>query len=400
MIEHIQDHILQRTEKLMINKLSYLPSQSSLQQLLKDFVSSEEAEVFLILADMNNISMKIINHTRVLIEEAELEEQKSMKHTPKLFVLLLHFPALFYKHCYPTLFLKGWDHMYLDTIAHYRSESMIDIEDWFKNCWCSSTEKGRLNAEDNVEILDPLAVATHKILPLTIPILSARIQFGRKNDESFNSIMKAMQRSEALKKLMCDYGLGKVLCERFSSYWKPKVKLELLERAAIFSKQRQSTLNITESINTNLRTLFFDFCVYMITLANENYNLDILYAEEVSSSVHHLFVNIFKIIKLPEMNKLSLLSKHFIPMEPFHCHLNFPFFVFVCKKFEEQVQTCLAFTNLQTELSNEQGPLKFSNILDPEARLNSLVERVLDSVESLQQVSKQEFCIVRNRLEL
>ena len=36
----------------------------------------------------------------------------------KLFFLLLHFPAtMFYDPCYPSLFLCGWDHYYLDTIA-------------------------------------------------------------------------------------------------------------------------------------------------------------------------------------------------------------------------------------------------------------------------------------------
>ena len=46
----------------------------------------------------------------------------------KLFILLLHFPAMmFYDPCYPTLFLYGWDHYYLDAIDQTNKSTLIDI---------------------------------------------------------------------------------------------------------------------------------------------------------------------------------------------------------------------------------------------------------------------------------
>ena len=387
----IQDLIFEQTDKVMINKLSYLSSQSAVQQLLRNFVLSEKAKVFLILADMNIISMKIINHTRVMIEEAEIEVARPNQDIPKLFVLLLHFPpALFFDHCYPTLFLKGWDHIYLDTIAHSPSGSMIGMENWFKNCFYFSADCNY--SAGSSEYHDQLEKTQH-ILPLAIPVLSARIQFGRKNDKSFNSIMSATQRGEAIKMLLHEHGIGRLLCEKFSNYWEPKVKLEYLQRAAKFSQQRQSTLNITESINTTFKALFLDFCVYMMTFANENHNLDIVFAEDVNSDVHALFMTIFKDIPMPKLSHLNMLSKHFVPTEQFFCKLSFPFFSFVCKQLEELVEHCAKSTNLANDMLQDSDVLHQSDILrssvrgDPAIKMDLLVMTVLHSINSLKEVS-------------
>ena len=55
----------------------------------------------------------------------------------KLFVLLLHFPpSMFFDACYPSLFLRGWNHYYLDTIGHTPSltPGVVNIEEWFERC--------------------------------------------------------------------------------------------------------------------------------------------------------------------------------------------------------------------------------------------------------------------------
>ena len=45
----------------------------------------------------------------------------------KLYVLLLHFPAMmFYDPCYPSLFLYGWDHYYLDAIDQTNESVLVD----------------------------------------------------------------------------------------------------------------------------------------------------------------------------------------------------------------------------------------------------------------------------------
>lgn len=241
--------------KLNIFKLSSLQSQTAVQEVLTDFVASDTAEVCILLANMQETTPKTINHVRVMIEEAELyiPEQRC-----KMFVLLLHFPpSQFFQRCYPMLFLRGWDHCYLDTIAHNAEEdNVVDIFEWlYKCCFPDSDDSGLLQKHKTLG----------QLLDQTVPMLSALVFFGKKKDNSFNSAMNATERSRALRVLLYDKGLGDILCERFLAYWKPSVMVTFLKKAATISKERESTLNITDSVQTQFKALFTDFCIYTNT---------------------------------------------------------------------------------------------------------------------------------------
>lgn len=378
--------IFEQTDKLVVHKLSSLLSQSSVQELLEDFVGSETAQVCLLVANMQETSPKTINHIRVMIEEAELRARAQQC---KLFVLLLHFPpAQFFQYCYPVLFLKGWEHSYLDTIAHSTVKGVVDIQDWFFKC-CFPADDESSNEPD------VLLQSLTQLLPQAISVLSARVYFGSKRDGSFNSSMNATQRSNALKTLLFEKGVGDVLCEKFRSYWKPKVMAEYLERAATFSKQHESTLNITDSIQTQFKGLFMDFCVYMLTRANENFNLDIVYAEGVSSPTHKLFIGIFKLYPVPKLNQLKLLSNHLPALQaPLHCP-GFPFFSYVCGVMEKRVEWSGEAANLQLDLladhtHQEPGMDSLSPSgppNNPGAKFQALVAAVLADLQPQLQVS-------------
>lgn len=371
--------VFEKTDKLVVHKLSNLLSQSSVQELLMEFVSSEEAEVCVLLANMQETSCKTVNHIRVMIEEAELRTREQLC---KVFVLLLHFPpAQFFQHCYPALFLKGWDHAYLDTVAHSTVKGVVDIQDWFFKC-CFPAEE--LNPNDP----DTLLQALSELLPQTISVISARVYFGNRSDGSFNSNMNATQRSNALKTLLFDRGLGSVLCEKFRAYWKPKVMAEYLERAATFCKQRESTLNITDSIQTQVKSLFMDFCVYMLTRINENFNLDVIYAEE-SSTIHKLFLAVFKVFPVPKLSQLNLLSNNLPTLQlPVHCP-RFPFFALIYTLMEKQVELSVEAANLQLDLltdhTHQDRPMDSLAVApppnNPGAKLQALVEAVLGDLE-------------------
>ena len=324
---------------------------------------------------MQETSLKTINHIRLMMEEAEL--QRAKKQSTKVFVLLLHFsPMQFYRHCYPSLFLKGWDHYYLDTIAHKTLEGVVNIEDWFHKC-CFPSE------EDNPDKPNDLFKALMQLLPQAIPVISARVYFGNKKDASFNSFMNATERSEALKRLLFDCEIGRMLCEKFCSFWKPKVMAEYLEKAATFSKQRESTLNITDSIQTQFKALYFDFCVYMLTQANENFNLDIIFAENCSPSVRKLFIDIFRIFPTPKLNQLNLLSNNLPLLQPsLHCP-HFPFFGYVCGLMEAHVEESREAANLQVDILAEKDPL---SIGCPPNKLQALINAVMVNLKPVMHV--------------
>jgi len=96
---------------------------------------------------MKETERQIVNHIRIMIEEADFSNIQSEVQIvlflevicmyihcklQKLVVLLLHFPPMmFYNHepCYPSLFLYGWDHYYLDTIGQTQQSNRIFIAD-------------------------------------------------------------------------------------------------------------------------------------------------------------------------------------------------------------------------------------------------------------------------------
>ncbi len=393
-VVNARELVFEKTGKLMIHKLSSLLSQSSVQELLKDFVSSDIAEVLLLAANMQDTRVKTINHIRVMIEEAELQAPQREGQPPKLFVILLHFPpALFFKHCYPALFLRGWDHTYLDTITHSSTGGVVDIQDWFHRCCfpAVSQEGGGITRSEP----DPLITAAKHLLPQAVPVLSAQMYFGTKKDESFNSSMNATDRGKALEKLLNECGVGDVLCKKFCSYWKPKVMLEYLERAATFSKQRESTLNITESIQTQFKTLFLNFCVYMLTRANENYNLDIVFREDKASPVNTLYLDIFKQFPIPKMSQLGVLSTSLPTPKPQSRQPSFPFFSHVCDLVEKVVDGCGEAANQKLNVLTERDNRGLMSITaamspgtNPERKLECLETEVAATLEPLVYVSR------------
>ena len=283
-------------------------------------------QVCLLVVNMQETSRQVVNHLRIMIEEAEMLSTQQ----EKLFVMLLHFPpAQFFDPCYPSLFLKGWDYCYLDTVAHSAGQGVVDIRDWFWQC-CFPTQPPQPPEKDS------LLLALNDILPEAIPVLSSRLFFGSSQKGLFNRPMTGSQRSDTLRELLFKKRVGWVLCERFRSYWKPKMMTEYLEKSAMFTKARESTLNITDSIQTKFKSLFFDFLVYMLSQVNEKFNMDILFDTDCTSVVQDLFLNILRVFPLPKLSQLHTLSTSLSAPTPDYIP-RFPFFKVVCEAMDKLV---------------------------------------------------------------
>ena len=323
-------------------------------------------QVCLLVVNMQETPRQVVNHLRIMVEEAELLSTQRAK----LFVMLLHFPpAQFFDHCYPSLFLNGWDHCYLDTVAHIVDKGVIDIQNWFWRC-CFPKD-----ASEN----DSLVKALEDILPEAIPVLYSRVFFGSNKHGSFNKPMNGSQRSEALKELLFMKGVGQILCEKFCSYWKPAVMTKYLERAAVFTKDHESTLNITDSIQIVFKGLFFDFLVYMLSRINDAYNIDVLFdsdckdsyskaleskksdsktsdnkdSDRKNSAVQKLFLNILQAFSLPKLSQLQFLSTSLLAPTADHSP-NFPFFKVVCEAMEKIVKQSHEDANVHLDLFQEE----------------------------------------------
>ena len=298
-------------------------------------------QVCLLVANMQETSRQVVNHIRILIEEAEMTSTQA-----KLFIMLLHFsPAQFFDSCYPSLFLKGWDHCYLDTVTDSGSQAVVDIRDWFRQC-CFPEEALQSPEKDS------LILALNKMLPEAIPVLSSRIFFGSNQQGSFSKPMTVSQRNEALRELLFKKGIGRVLCERFRSCWRPAVMTEYLEKAATFTKNHESTLNITDTIQTIFKSLFFDFLVCMVSQINEEFNIDILFDSDCTPAVKDLFLGILQVFPLPQLSQLQVLSSRLSISTPEYFP-RFPFFKVVCAAMENIVVQSHKDTNVQLNLLQE-----------------------------------------------
>ena len=338
----LQNLVFADPSQLMVCKLSSLPSQSGVQDLLRDFVRSDSARVLLLVANMQDASRQMVNHLRIMVEEAEAQRPQQAK----LFVLLLHFPpAQFFDPCYPSLFLHSWDHCYLDTIAHGAVRGVVDICDWFRQC-CFPQD---LPEEDS------LLQTLQGFLPEAVPILSSRVFFGCHQGSTFNCSMNGSRRSQALKQLLFDKGVGSLLCEKFRSYWKPATMAEYLEKAAMVTKSRESTLSITDSIQTTFKRLFFDFLVYMVSLMNDDFNLDVLFAESCTPPVQQFFLDILCSLTVPRLSQLKVLSAS-PPVSRQLAHVpRFPFFKLVSEVVEHVVESSREEANQTANILAEES---------------------------------------------
>ncbi len=389
--EVVEKFVFVETNKLVVYKVSSILSQTTIQDFVKNFLDSETAEVCLLIVNMQETTKEIVNHVRIMIEEAET---LSTKQTTKMFVMLLHFPpAQFYQPCYPSLFLKGWDHCYLDTIAHSTVQGVVDIRDWFWQC-CFPNQSSQLDK-------DTLLQALLGILPQSISVLSARVFFGSRQNGSFNCSMNGLDRSKALNELLSKSGqdgktVGQILCEKFRTYWKPSVMAEQLEKAAIFSRNRESTLNITESIQSNFKSLFLDFLVYMVSRMNENYNVDILFDEDCSAAVKDVFLQILSVFPTSKLSKVSLLSNSLLQPKPLVYTPKFPFFRIVCDIMEKVVEQSREDANVTLDIlseitspPNSSLDLAVRSVMTPQDILTTLQQAISCRIAEKMEVSLQ-----------
>jgi len=383
-------------------KVSSQHTQSKLEKLLEDFIKSDCCLLFL-TASMQDVTEKMVNHLRVIIEEAESQ----IKNTDKLFVLLLHFPpAMFFNPCYSSLFLQGWDHHYLDSISPAtltrgaEVKTVVDINEWFQQCCCSGTpnhdndtpnpdngtpnpDNGTPNPDNGTPNLDngtpnpdndtpnpdngtpnpdndtpnpdndtpipdngtpnpdndKMVTALKCLLEDAIPVIASRLILKVGKCPSFSGSTNSSQRTSTIKDLLLNKGIGNVLSQQFAKYWNSKTMLELLQKVSTFTYSRKSTLNITDAVQTTFRSLFFDFLVYMFAKMNADHNIDILLDEHCTPHTLEHFLRLLHTVPVPDLNSLQDLSANVILQVPKESN-NLPKFPFF-KYVCEAVDKCI-----------------------------------------------------------
>ena len=392
----LKQYVFSDTGSMMMCKVSLQHSQSKLEKLLEDFVKSDRC-LLLLTASMQEVTKKMVNHLRVIVEEAE----SRIENKTKLFVLLLHFPpAMFFNPCYSSLFLQGWDHYYLDSITPATLtkgadiRTVVDINEWFQRCCCSDYEASHCN--------DSMLTALQSMLEDAVPVIASRLdlKIGKKG-----SPIDASQRTNIIKDLLVNKHIGTVLSRRFAEYWTPETMLELLQKVTKFTHSRKSTLNITDALQTTFRALFFDFLVYMLAKINEHRYLNILLEKDSTpTNLLDLFLKLTQNVPVPDLKSLQVLSATVTLQAPNKSENipKFPFFKFVCEAVDKYIDDSTekvnqtAWTTFIREMTEQQ---------DAEESITMVKHSLRCAAHLLQKKNKQSmeamYCeVVRSRIEV
>lgn len=294
--EAVKQHVFKSHRQVNVFKLLAIHSQSNVKDAIDRFIANKSQQIMLIPVNMSEMSGKVVNELRIMIEEAENIHSVY----GKLFVLLLHFPpAMFTDACYPALFLQGWGHYYLDTLTIDTAKGGVDIRDWFQQCCMESLPLGAAGTDTLSEFLPTM-------LEQQVPVLALRVSFGSLENSPFNKPMPQSERTRKLHGLLVGKELGRLLQALFQRYWDQSTMAKYLQRAAGFTRNGESTLNMTDCLQEMLKSSFLDFLLYMLCRMNENFNLDVLFDPQCPPSVMDLFCGIVDEMHTPKISELKV----------------------------------------------------------------------------------------------
>ena len=137
--------------------------------------------------------------------------------------------------------------------------------------------------------------------------------------------MRASERCKKLRELLFRKRVGEKLCQLFRSCWKPPVLAEYLERAAAFTHSRESSLNLTDAVQTMFRSAFTDFLIYMVSRMNQSSNLDVLFTNS-TEPVEELFLALIGCLPIPKLHQLKVFAGSLPAPKPQDNTPQFPFF--------------------------------------------------------------------------
>ena len=358
LLDELTDYFGIKSDLLYIYTFSSTTTAQEIEDVLKTFIDDDTCEVLLLIADMKEMTKDVINHTRILMDESQIHFRK--KHH-KVMILLLHFPcSMFFRRCYPSLFLHGWEHYYLDTVSHPKTEHSIDIVKWFLHC-CSSRSTENLQQEIAVEKED-LNFVTNSVMEYwmseIIPVISAYVYLEMDRWPHSESGDR-LTRQEIWNKLVFEMNVKDVLMKQFLTYWELETMTELSEKASNFTVIYESTLGMTGAIQTAVQSSFQDFVLYILSVVNKHKAIHALFLENrCLDETLSIFLEILSLLPIPKtlQNLKAELIGFTKPMKKKKRSKqapSFPFFKLIFKQVEFILDACINDIHLQPDVTEE-----------------------------------------------
>ncbi|XP_019858199.1 PREDICTED: uncharacterized protein LOC100640592 [Amphimedon queenslandica] len=371
--------------------ITKLTSQEKLNTILNHFFLSS-CTILLLSADMNELHKDTINHTRLLIEEAELTRKEL--NANKLIFLILHFPTnMFYSHCYPSIFLSGWRHIYMDMIGQTKTTTNTNVEEWLKIC---------LLRKNTTKTVKTKSFVPDSILNLWIeewlPMIANSIPIQYINDFSSEADAK-----NCWKNLLIDLKVDSVIKKRFNSYWQKSTMYELSHHAANYVVTYHSTCSLSSTIEATIQSSFKNFVLYFLFMINQNMAMHTVMGQGDGESFVDPFLKILSVLPLPKsleeirleltvLNYPVLLSfdrKNIVP--------HFPFFPVVYKSIEALVNKalCSVLEPLELAVAEDETEQKLEGVT-----LTGTKKKIEETVKMIAILIKEDDSIIKVVVEL
>ncbi|XP_065842574.1 uncharacterized protein [Oscarella lobularis] len=348
--ERISD-IAESFPDVQMQKLEEMGTLDSFTSTVDAFTRSRK-RLYLLLANMEVCSKGRIDLVRRTIEEKEINRSGEVV---KSFLLLLHFPPSMgaTDPCYSSDSRPGWNLVYLDSITQIRSKFLIDIRQWARVSF--------LRKEEFLLSREIFQRSFENLLKTTLGHSLSRVVFG--NDHGmFNKTMTASARTDMLAKLINDCPkFSSTLCKKFSSYWTKDFLLQEFDAAATFLLEAESSLSLGEMLQSRVESLLLKFVSYILCKLNEEYNLEILFESYSQSSHKHvkeLFLEIFELMPVPQVNEIFLRNHSFDARNQTGYLSCFPFFKLVSSVMERQLEDCISSFRVRLSQTDSENGLK------------------------------------------
>ncbi len=292
---------------------------------IKHFLEVDSYTLLLLYANPKLIPKETINYTKLVIEELEFEKQ-----TYKRICFLLIFPSeLFFDHFYPSYYLDGWSHYYLDSLALSTNIGSLNL----KSCFQFSLADIDI---DSASLFEDLYTAE-------IPIVCTSFISAPFYDRKYGDL-KALS---SLISLEGDLSIGKNLFKKFCSQWTPKKMEHILLQATSSSLTHSCKISMTDAVEMLVKFSFRDFMSYMLTFLTRHGALAALLDDERCAVFLDFIRYRIKAHKLPDTSaqmQLEIASLQSSSTEP----LTFPFF----QQIHDMIELDLESVKSKLHISN------------------------------------------------
>ena len=350
----------------LIKKLSHHSEAWFLERLHEFYgINDTKSKCVLITVNMQETSVKAINHIRMIIEDTE----NHYTNHEKIAVVLLHYPlSMSSFSSYPTLFQAGWSHYYLDSISmthddinteqwislllespQIEDESLETLSDAECNLHTSgdqspssiSTSSTELVLEkplsSSATLVENVCVLIKLSIPTVISLLASKITLN-----ASKHYQKDIASKETLfSVLLNEKGFEKLLYKRFETYLTPTIFAGVLRRAASTIFRRESLSRMSIIIQNSLCAKFSEFMLYMVSVINESGSFHVIFEQDCEPVFIELVKVVISNLDLPEFSNLSHLSilkrRSTFPRQIF-CH--FPFYNLICNSMDNIIREC------------------------------------------------------------